>query len=49
MLWQDLQESFFLVFAPCLLGVILPFFVAGGVVIAAYTFIKRALPWRRRK
>lgn len=39
--WLDLQESFYLLFAPCILGVILPFFLAGGILIAIYTAVKR--------
>ena len=44
MLWQDLQETFFIVFAPCLIGVILPFFVGGGILIAVYRFVTRMAP-----
>lgn len=49
MLWQDLQETFYLVFAPCLGGVVLPFFIAVGLAIALYRAGPRLLPWRRRK
>jgi hypothetical protein len=44
MLWKDLQETFFIVFAPCLVGVILPFFVGGGILIAVYRFVSRMAP-----
>lgn len=49
MLWQDLQETFFIVFAPCLAGVILPFFVGGGIVIAVIRLVFRIIPRGSKK
>lgn len=51
MLWQDLQETFYLVFAPCLAGVVLPFFVAFGIGIAIYRAATKLVPyyWSSRK
>lgn len=47
--WLDLQESFFIVFGPCLVGVVLPFFLAGVILIAVHTAIRRMIPPGRFK
>jgi hypothetical protein len=49
-LWQDLQEAFFIVFTPCLAGVVLPFFLAGLILIGGHRFIDGIIPrpWRRK-
>lgn len=43
-MWADLQETFYLVLGPCILGLILPLFAAGGILIAL--LMATAWAWR---
>ena len=44
MLWADIQEAFYIIFAPFVVGVILPLFVAAGVLVAVLMVAQRF--WR---
>lgn len=43
-MWTDLQETFYLIFAPFIVGLILPLFVAAGVILAVLMSVERF--WR---
>jgi 4-amino-4-deoxy-L-arabinose transferase-like glycosyltransferase len=44
-LWLDLQETFYILFGPYIAGILLPVFIAGGLVLAILMSFSRY--WRK--
>ena len=44
MLWSDIQEAFYIIFSPFIVGVVLPLYIAAGVILAVLMAAQRF--WR---
>lgn len=44
MLWSDIQETFYIIFGPFIVGVVLPLYIAAGVILAVAMAAQRF--WR---